>query len=250
MGLRSSNRGCVTSWAGCRQCAVLRVRRPGWSTQVWWRTRREPMGVPASRRGLRRGGELSPSFEVEIVSRQPMVHHLRNCREGVPHETSCRSGCAPMIAVAPDRRPGADADLLSCRGVGRVQRPRRGGGPVCGVGTTNPLDSRRFVAAVRYRRQRTTLSASKPNWSVPDNTHVTVVMQVGLNTPWTAQATGHGHSIEWTLDPAGDADVRPAVPRRVFDDADLSRTATSRRGRCRWRVPPRSATRSGAASGI
>jgi hypothetical protein len=76
------------------------------------------------------------------------------------------------------------------------------GGPVCGVGTTNPSDSRRFSLRFDIGGQVTTLSASKPDWTVPDNTHVTVVMQVGLNTPWTAQGTGHDHSIEWTLDAA------------------------------------------------
>jgi hypothetical protein len=41
---------------------------------------------------------------------------------------------------------------------------------------------------------------SKPGWSIPDNTHVTVVMQIGLNPPWTEQATGHGNAIEWAAD--------------------------------------------------
>ncbi len=77
------------------------------------------------------------------------------------------------------------------------------GGPVCGVGTTNPSDSRRFSLRFDIGGTETTLSASKPDWSVPDNTHVTVVMQVGLNTPWTLQGVGHDHSIDWTLEPGG-----------------------------------------------
>jgi hypothetical protein len=76
------------------------------------------------------------------------------------------------------------------------------GGPVCGVGTTNPSDSRRLTLRFDIGGSATTLAASKPDWAVPDNTHVTVVMQVGLNTPWTLQGTGHDHSIDWTLDPA------------------------------------------------
>jgi hypothetical protein len=74
--------------------------------------------------------------------------------------------------------------------------------PVCGAGTTNPADGRRFELRFDIGGTATTLSASKPNWSVPAGTHVTVVMQVGLNTPWTLQGTGHDHSIDWTLDPA------------------------------------------------
>jgi hypothetical protein len=75
------------------------------------------------------------------------------------------------------------------------------GGPVCGVGTTNTADNKRFSLRFDIGGSATTLTASKPDWSVPDNTRVTVVMQVGLNTPWTSQGVGHGHTIEWTLDP-------------------------------------------------
>jgi hypothetical protein len=77
------------------------------------------------------------------------------------------------------------------------------GGPVCGVGTTNPADGRRFEVHFAIGGATTILSASKPDWSVPANTRVSVVMQVGLNTPWTMQGTGHDHNIDWTLDPAG-----------------------------------------------
>jgi hypothetical protein len=76
------------------------------------------------------------------------------------------------------------------------------GGPVCGVGTTNPSDNRRFSIRFDIGGTTTSLAASKPDWSVPANTHVTVVMQVGLNTPWTLPGIGHDHDIAWTLDPA------------------------------------------------
>jgi hypothetical protein len=75
------------------------------------------------------------------------------------------------------------------------------GGAVCGVGNTNPTDNRRLEIRFDIGGTDTTLSASKPDWSIPANTRVTVVMQIGLNTPWTLQATGHDHSIDWTLDP-------------------------------------------------
>jgi hypothetical protein len=74
------------------------------------------------------------------------------------------------------------------------------GGPICGVGSTMPPDNRRLSISFDIGGSDTAFSASKPDWAIPDNTRVTVVMQVGLNTPWTAQATGHEHAIDWTLD--------------------------------------------------
>ena len=74
------------------------------------------------------------------------------------------------------------------------------GGAVCGIGSTNPTDNRRLSIRFDIGGTDTAFSASKPDWSIPPNTHITVVMQIGLNTPWTMQATGHDHSIDWTLD--------------------------------------------------
>jgi hypothetical protein len=76
------------------------------------------------------------------------------------------------------------------------------GGAVCGIGNTNPSDNRRLSIHFEIGGTETVLSASKPDWGIPDNTQVRVVMQIGLNTPWTEQATGHGHDIEWSMDPA------------------------------------------------
>lgn len=74
------------------------------------------------------------------------------------------------------------------------------GGAVCGIGNTNPTDNRRLSIRFDIGGADTTFSAGKPDWSIPANTRVTVVLQVGLNTPWTMQAVGHDHSIDWTLD--------------------------------------------------
>ncbi len=63
------------------------------------------------------------------------------------------------------------------------------GGPVCGVGTTNTTDSRRFSLRFDIGGTTTTLSASKPDWAIPPDTHVTVVMQVGLKH--AVDAAGH-----------------------------------------------------------
>jgi hypothetical protein len=75
------------------------------------------------------------------------------------------------------------------------------GGAVCGIGTTNPSDNRRLSIRFDIGGSDTTFSAGKPDWLIPANTHITVVMQVGLSIPWTMQAVGNDHSIEWTLDP-------------------------------------------------
>jgi hypothetical protein len=74
------------------------------------------------------------------------------------------------------------------------------GGAVCGIGNTNPSDKSRLSLHFDIGDPDTTFSASKPDWSIPDNTEVPVVIQVGLNTPWTQQATGYGHTIDWRLD--------------------------------------------------
>ncbi len=76
------------------------------------------------------------------------------------------------------------------------------GGPVCGISNTNPADNRRVTIRFDIGGTDTIISASKPNWSIPDNAHVTVVMQVGLNTPWTEQGGGHGNAIDWPIDPS------------------------------------------------
>lgn len=107
----------------------------------------------------------------------------------------------------------AAAATAPCAAVGQVQTYYRAGawdafsgrtengGAVCGIGSANTGDNRRFSIRFNIGGTDTILSASKPDWSIPADTHVTVVMQVGLNTPWTMQAAGKDHSIDWTLDP-------------------------------------------------
>lgn len=74
------------------------------------------------------------------------------------------------------------------------------GGPVCGMESTNPVDNRNLSMRFDIGGANTTFAATKPNWSIPDGTQVVVVMQVGLNTPWTLHGSGYGHAIGWTLD--------------------------------------------------
>ena len=74
------------------------------------------------------------------------------------------------------------------------------GGAVCGIGNTNAAASQRLSIRFDIGGRETTFSASKPDWSIPDKTPIRVVMQVGLNTPSTRQASGHGRSIDWPMD--------------------------------------------------
>lgn len=75
------------------------------------------------------------------------------------------------------------------------------GAAVCGIGSTMPPDDRRLSISFDIGGTSTDFSASKPDWAIPADTRVTVVMQIGLNTPWTEQGAGNGHSIDWTLTP-------------------------------------------------
>lgn len=71
---------------------------------------------------------------------------------------------------------------------------------VCGIGNTNPADGRRFMIRFTIGGEDVTFGASKPAWTIPANTQAPLVMQVGLDTPWTEQATGNGQMLSWTLD--------------------------------------------------
>jgi hypothetical protein len=94
------------------------------------------------------------------------------------------------------------------------------GGAVCGVGNTSPADNRRLSLRFDIGGTDTVFEASKPGWTIPENTRVTVVMQVGLNTPATEQATGHGQTIGWTEDPG----AMQAFDRQFRDSSSLTLT--------------------------
>lgn len=76
------------------------------------------------------------------------------------------------------------------------------GRATCGIGNSNTTNGRAF--SLRYIRgaEGITFVADKPNWNIPAGTHMRVVMQVGLNPPWTDDAVGHGQRVEWTMDRA------------------------------------------------
>jgi hypothetical protein len=74
------------------------------------------------------------------------------------------------------------------------------GGAVCGIGNTSPSDNRRMSIRFDIGGTDTIVTATKPDWAIPDGTQIRVVMQIGLNTPWTEQGNGHNHSVSWILD--------------------------------------------------
>jgi hypothetical protein len=80
--------------------------------------------------------------------------------------------------------------------------PGDNGQPVCGVGNTNPIDNRVFSMRFQIGGETVAFQARKPNWTIPNGTQIPVVMQVGLETPWSLQGSGNGQMVEWILDRA------------------------------------------------
>lgn len=70
----------------------------------------------------------------------------------------------------------------------------------CGIGTTNQTDWRGFSIRFTIGGDAVEFVASKPNWSIPAGIHMTVMMQVGTDPPWTEQAEGNGHRLHWSMD--------------------------------------------------
>jgi hypothetical protein len=89
------------------------------------------------------------------------------------------------------------------------------GKPTCGVGSTNPVDNRSISLRFVIGDGKVSFEAKKPTWNIPANTTIPVVMQIGLNAPWTLQAVGDGQTVGWTIDsatmPVFDAQFRRAT---------------------------------------
>ena len=83
------------------------------------------------------------------------------------------------------------------------------GSSVCGVGSTNPTDKRAFSIRFKIGGDTVSFQLKKPGWEIPANTQIPVVMQLGLDAPWTMQGNGNGQNVDWTMD-------RDAM--RTFDD--------------------------------
>jgi hypothetical protein len=81
--------------------------------------------------------------------------------------------------------------------------PGDNGQPVCGVGSRNSADGHTFSLRFQIGGDDLTFIAAKPGWSIPDGMQIPVVMQIGLDQPWSAQAVGKGDHVQWVLDREG-----------------------------------------------
>lgn len=85
---------------------------------------------------------------------------------------------------------------------------------VCGVGSTNPVDNRSISMRFNIGGEVVQFQTRKPTWNIPPNTPISVVLQIGLESPWNMQGVGNGQMVEWTLErmsmPIFDAQFRRA----------------------------------------
>jgi hypothetical protein len=70
----------------------------------------------------------------------------------------------------------------------------------CGIGSTDPVDGHSLSIRFEIGGTTMTLTATKPVWSIPAGTNITVVMQIGTEVPWTVQADGNGRQLRWSMD--------------------------------------------------
>lgn len=126
------------------------------------------------------------------------------------------------VAVAASLAAPAEADVNVYYHVGAwdaFDGQGDNGQPVCGIGSRNPADGRAFSLRFPVGGDEVTFAATKPGWNIPDNTQIAVVVQIGLERPWSEQATGGGNRVQWTLDRADvqtfDAQFRSAASMTV-----------------------------------
>ena len=90
---------------------------------------------------------------------------------------------------------------------------------VCGIGSTNPTDNRSISMRFEIDGDLVQFQAKKPTWNIPPNTPISVVLQIGLESPWNMQGVGNGQMVEWTLErvsmPIFDAQFRRASSMTV-----------------------------------
>ena len=74
------------------------------------------------------------------------------------------------------------------------------GKSVCGVGSTNPVDNHSISMRFEIGGDVVQFQAKKPTWNIPPNTPISIVLQIGLESPWNMQGVGNGQMVEWTLE--------------------------------------------------
>jgi hypothetical protein len=123
---------------------------------------------------------------------------LKECNMPSTLKASLAAGLLSVLCAAT-----ASADMKVYHHVGSwdaFSGPGDGGKPVCGVGSTNPIDNRSFSLRFQIGGETVTMQAKKPTWNIPAGTQLSVVMQIGLETPWNLQGVGTGQVVEWALD--------------------------------------------------
>lgn len=119
----------------------------------------------------------------------------------VPQAVIRTTALAGALVLALGPRPGAaDPVVYYHAGAWHAFTDKDATGKdVCGIATTNSSDGRDFSLTYLIGGEDLTLRATKPSWTVPDGTQLNVSMQIDQNTPWPAQALGHGTSITWAV---------------------------------------------------
>lgn len=117
-------------------------------------------------------------------------------------QNALRTALAALAAVGA-LAASAAADMKVYYHVGSwdaFSGPGTDGKMVCGVGSTNPSDSRAFSLRFEIGGDSVQFQAKKPTWTIPSGTQIPVVVQIGLDTPWNFQGSGDGQVVQWTLD--------------------------------------------------
>src|SRR5215831_7285370 len=66
---------------------------------------------------------------------------------------------------------------------------------VCGVGNTDPVDNRSISIRFAIGGDVVQFQTKKPTWNIPPNTPISVVLQIGLESPWNMQGVGNGQMV-------------------------------------------------------
>jgi hypothetical protein len=73
---------------------------------------------------------------------------------------------------------------------------------VCGIATDNPAAPGTLSFTYTIGGDDLTITAAKPSWNIPDGTSVNTSLLIDQGQPWTAQTTGNGTDVAWTIDAA------------------------------------------------
>ena len=76
------------------------------------------------------------------------------------------------------------------------------GAAVCGIETENPAAPGTLSFTYTIGGSDLTLTAAKPSWNIPGGTSISTSLLIDQGQPWTAQTTGHGTDVAWTIDAA------------------------------------------------